>query len=161
MSGSFLLFLVLLPALAGVAALVLRGKHETIGACVAVMASAVNLTAAIALFGKDLTFAVRWAGFGMNFSLRLDAFAGFFILSAAATGLLVAFYSFAFMAGKRALNQYYAYLLFTLSLVNGAMLASNLVALLFFWGGAAPYAFWHDLARRAVGLSHSLQGFCH
>ncbi len=135
MTGSFLLFLIVFPVFAGGVALLLRGKHEKTGSCIAIMAAAVNLAAVIVVFGKTLTFVAPWAGFGMNFSLRLDAFAGFIILSAAVIGLLVAFYSFAFMAGRTAVNQFYAYLLLTLGFANGAVLASNLVVLLFFWEG--------------------------
>ena len=68
-----------------------------------------------------------------EFSLKLYHFSGFILLAAAGFGFLVSLYSTAFMDGRRFLNQYYAYFLFTLGLVNGAVLADNLIIMLFFW----------------------------
>jgi len=49
--------------------------------------------------------------------------------------LLIAVYSSVFMKRAARAKQFYAYFLFSIGLVNGAALADNLAALLFFWEG--------------------------
>ncbi|MDD5128397.1 MAG: proton-conducting transporter membrane subunit [Candidatus Omnitrophica bacterium] len=95
--------------------------------------SSVNFLIAVYLFKKELTFSFPWAGFGIDFSLRLNHFSGFIILAASFFGLLISLYALNFLKGKDSAKQFYAYILISISFVNGAVLANNLVVLLFFW----------------------------
>ena len=99
------------------------------------LAVLVNLLIAFFLFGKDINIVLPWAGLGIDLSFRLYHFSAFILAAAACFALLIVLYSFAFMRNKSNFNQFFAYLLVTLSFVNGAVLADNLVVMLFFWEG--------------------------
>jgi formate hydrogenlyase subunit 3/multisubunit Na+/H+ antiporter MnhD subunit len=136
MTANALFALIAIPAVAGVLALALTGKSKGPREAVALIATLANLILAAALFSKQITYSVPWAGgFGFAFALRLYHFSGFIILAVAGFSFLVSLYSVAFMAGKSLNNQFYSYLLLSLALANGAVLADNLVLMLFFWEG--------------------------
>ena len=84
---------------------------------------------------QNLAYTHDWAGFGMEFSLRLAHFSGFILLAVAGFSLLVALYSWKFMRDRAHRSQYYAYMLVTLAMTSGAVLADQFVMLLFFWEG--------------------------
>lgn len=94
-----------------------------------------NLCAAILVFKNNLTFSIPWAGFGLDFSLKLYHFSAFIILAIAGLGFLITLYSTVFMRDKPCLNQFYAYFMLTISFANGAVLSDNLAVMLFFWEG--------------------------
>lgn len=122
----------LLPLAAGVAVLVLpRGLCRLIAAA----ATLLNLGLAAFMFRKEAMFAIPWAPAGIEFSMRLYHFSGFIILAAAVFSLLIAIYSVSFLRNNPIAKQFFAYLLISISFVNGAVLADNLVLLLFFWEG--------------------------
>lgn len=104
-------------------------------AVLALLATAVNLAVAIWLFGREATVVAPWAGGALEFALRLYHFSGFILLAAAGFAFLVTLYSMAFMKGRPYAGQFFSYLLLSVGLVNGAVLADNLVLLLFFWEG--------------------------
>ena len=135
MSDSILLLTMVVPVAAGLAVLAIRRSLGILREVLTVLVTLANLAVAIVLFGQDLTYVRPWAGFGMDFSLRLYQFSGFILLAVAGFSLLVALYSWKFMRGRPKLNQYYAYLLISVGLTNGAVLADNLVVLLFCWEG--------------------------
>ncbi len=125
---------ILVPLIAGILVFCvsrIRGAKEA----VALVATLVNLLIAVSLFKSHLSFVHPWAGFGIEFSLRLYHFSAFLLSAAAGFGLLVTLYSLVFMQGKKNSSQFYAYLLISLAFVNGALLADNLLVLLFFWEG--------------------------
>jgi len=133
MSISFLLEPIALPIVAGVLALLFRRAQGKACAWFCTLVAAVNLAITAYLFGKESSLILPWCAFGFEFSLRLYHFSGFILLAAAGFGFLISLYSTAFMDGRRFLNQYYAYFLLTLGMVNGAVLADNLIVMLFFW----------------------------
>lgn len=98
-----------------------------------VTVSAVVLFLACALLGKSAVLSLPWLGYGVDFALRLDSLSSFIVFSATALAFLVTLYSVSFARGKDYSRQFYAYLFFSLALVNGAVLADNLVLMLFFW----------------------------
>lgn len=112
-----------------------KGKMPSPPEIVALATTAFTLVLAAILYNHDKSFALPWAGFGMEFLLRLYHFSSFILLAAAGFSFLVVLYCWSFMRDKEHLNQFYAYLLFTLAFVNGAVLADNLVLMLFFWEG--------------------------
>jgi len=99
------------------------------------LATAVNLVLCLELFGGNKLISYPWAGFGMFFELRLYHFSSFILTAAAGFGFLVSLYSLHFMANRDHTNQFYSYLLISLGMVNGAVLADNLILMLFFWEG--------------------------
>jgi len=132
MNDSILLVPVIIPLVIGI--VVLR-KRTHIKEILSLLATGLNLFAAIILFNHQVTYSLPWLGFGIDFNLRLYPFSAFILLSMAALLFLVMLYSCSFMRGKNHLNQFYSYFLITIAMANGAVLADNLVLLLFFWEG--------------------------
>jgi len=66
--------------------------------------------------------------------LKVDSLSGFILLAISLFGFLIVLYSLRYMGEKERLNEYYAYLLWTIGGACGAILANNLVLLLVFWG---------------------------
>jgi NADH:ubiquinone oxidoreductase subunit 5 (subunit L)/multisubunit Na+/H+ antiporter MnhA subunit len=135
MMTEMLFLAILIPVAAGLTALVSGKRFGNFAAFTAVVATLANFAVALFLFGKTGEVLLPWAGFGIEFSLRLYPFSAFIVLVTAFFALLAVVYSTAFMKGKNFLNQYYAYLLLSVGLANGAALADNLIVLLFFWEG--------------------------
>ncbi|MBI4982841.1 MAG: NADH-quinone oxidoreductase subunit L [Candidatus Omnitrophica bacterium] len=130
-----ILFLpILLPFLAGILCILGR-KQRIFAEGISLVAAAINLFIAFVLFGKNINFNLPWLSFGIDVSLRLYHFSAFIILAAAGFGFLITLYSLFFMRAKEHLGQFYAYLLISVAFINGAVLADNLVVLLFFWEG--------------------------
>ncbi|MFH0881224.1 MAG: proton-conducting transporter membrane subunit, partial [Lentisphaerota bacterium] len=67
-------------------------------------------------------------------SLRLDHLGSFILLATTVFGFLVALYSMGYMRGKERLREYYAYLMWTIGVSCGVILADNLLLLLVLWG---------------------------
>lgn len=130
MTAIFILLLIIFPLMAGLFGLIFpRGWRGPL----AVTAGLVNCILAVCLFKNESTFVFPWAGFGMDFSLRFYHFSGFIILAASFFGLLISLYALNFLKGKDSEKLFFTYLLISISFVNGAVLANNLVVLLFFW----------------------------
>ena len=132
---SQLIFLLGLPALCGALVLLTPQRIRVAREILFVGAALVNLGLAIALFGQDMQVSFPWLAYGINFSIRIDSFTRFILLSAAGLSFLIAIYSAAFMRGKTIGKQFFAYFLISLSMVNGATVANNLLMMLFFWEG--------------------------
>jgi formate hydrogenlyase subunit 3/multisubunit Na+/H+ antiporter MnhD subunit len=125
---------VAIPAIAGAACLLVPDRIKKAKECVAILAAAATAVAAVLLFGREARLSYEWAPeWGIAFSFRLYGFSSFVVLAASLFALAAALYSWSFMEGKGRLRQYYAFLLFTLAQVNGAVLADNLAVLLIFW----------------------------
>jgi len=133
--SSFLLIVILIPAFFAVLALLLPSRVKGAAGITALAGITANLVANITIYGKNAVFERPWVGFGIDFSLRLYQFSGFILICAAVLSFLVVMYSSVFMKGKQYTKQFYAALLFTMALVNGAVLANNLAVMLFFWEG--------------------------
>jgi NADH-quinone oxidoreductase subunit L len=135
MTDKILFLPIIIPALSGVLILLIpkrwRGLKETLTG----LSALINLLMAIALFKDRANYFLPWLGSGLEFSLRLYHFSAFIILATAAFGFLISLYSVIFMQGRPHLNQFYAYILISLAMINGAVLADNLLLMLFFWEG--------------------------
>lgn len=120
------------PVIAGLALLLMR-KLGIAKEIMAVLATAANLFVALLLYKGNIFFSTAWTGFGIDLSFRLYHFSAFIILAAAGFGFLITLYATAFMRGKPHTGLFYALLLISLAMVNGAALSDNLVLMLFFW----------------------------
>jgi NADH-quinone oxidoreductase subunit L len=80
-------------------------------------------------------YSIPWSGFGIDMSIRIDNFGSFILLAVAVFCFLITLYSVAFMKDKNNSSQFFAYLLISLAMTNGAVIADNLVFMLFFWEG--------------------------
>jgi NADH-quinone oxidoreductase subunit L len=145
-----LLIPIAIPLLAAGALLLLPRRFLFAKEAISLFAAVLNLAAAWILFGKDAVYVAPWVGLGVEFSLRLYHFSGMIMLAAACFGFLVLVYSVVFMKGREHAGPFFAYLLISLSLTNGAVLANNLVVLLFFWEGLLLTTFAMISVGRAV-----------
>jgi len=136
MNEAILLGPVLVPAIAGVLAILIPNRENKAKEVVSLIATAVTLFLAWSMFGKELSFVVSpWAGFGIDFALRQYNFSAFILLSLSCVAFLISLYASVFMAGKPQLNQFYSYFLLTLAFADGVILSDNLGLMLFFWEG--------------------------
>jgi formate hydrogenlyase subunit 3/multisubunit Na+/H+ antiporter MnhD subunit len=127
--------LILLPFIAGLLIFVLPKAIQKITGFFTLLVTLANLVYAVFLFKKDIVTSVPWMGFGVNFSIRVDQFSSFIILAVAVFCFLITLYSITFMKDKNNSNQFFAYLLISLAMTSGAVIADNLVLMLFFWEG--------------------------
>jgi NADH:ubiquinone oxidoreductase subunit 5 (subunit L)/multisubunit Na+/H+ antiporter MnhA subunit len=136
MNPNILLLPVLVPVLAGIIALFLPKTIKWGREGLAVLATAVVAACAIIIFrtgGDGLRLFLPWTSFGINFDLYAYHFPRFILLAASGFELMLALYSASFMHGAWRSREYFAYLLITAGLANGAILANNFVVMLFFW----------------------------
>ena len=127
--------LILLPFIAGLLIFVLPKAIQKITGYFTLLITLANLVFAVFLFKKDIVTSVPWMGFGVNLSIRIDQFSSFIILAVAVFCFLITLYSITFMKDKNNSNQFFAYLLISLAMTSGAVIADNLVLMLFFWEG--------------------------
>jgi NADH-quinone oxidoreductase subunit L len=130
-----LLLPIIVPVCAGLLTLLQKSRTNFLKEAIALATTIFTLTIAIVFYNQQMSYSLPWAGFGMEFLLRLYHFSSFIMLAAAGFAFAVVLYCCSFMRGKDYLNQFYAYLLITVGMVNGAVLADNLVLMLFFWEG--------------------------
>lgn len=135
MTNNLMYFAILLPALISLLAFGTR-KLGKACAATALLGAVVNLLVAIKLFMAPATSVhVPWTSWGLDFTLRLYSFSGFIVLAVAGFALAITLYSLPFMAKRNYPGLYYFLVLLSVALVNGAVLADNLILLLFFWEG--------------------------
>ncbi len=134
-ASSLLLWMILLPASFGVLTLLAPSRLKGVKEAAVLLGFAGNLVLNLIASGKELAFVQPFAGFQIDFSLKLYHFSGFILLAAAVLSFLVVLYTIVFMKGKSGAKLFFACMLFTLALVNGAVLANNLAVMLFFWEG--------------------------
>jgi formate hydrogenlyase subunit 3/multisubunit Na+/H+ antiporter MnhD subunit len=127
---------VAVPAVLGIVALLVPARRAAwLYAVIALVASAIQLALAIFLFPKDLSFTAAWLGFGIEASLRLTRMSAFILLAIAGFSFLVSLYATSSMKGSRSPRQFFAWMLLTVALASGAVLADNLVFFVVFWEG--------------------------
>ncbi len=121
---------ILFPILAGCVCLLLPKKAEKLLAPVAVLGSLITIFFIWRVFraGNCLLDYGGWL------HLKNDALSGFVLLGITIFGLFISFYSIGSMAGKERLREYYTYLLWTIGISCGAVLANDFILLLSCWG---------------------------
>ncbi|MCX5783210.1 MAG: proton-conducting transporter membrane subunit, partial [Elusimicrobia bacterium] len=124
-----------LPLAAAIMVALWGGKIKGLKELLSIGISLICLVAGIKLFGLNAIYQSAWAGFGFDFVLRVYPFSSFILCSTAAFALLTSVYSSVFMKGKEHGKWIYFNHLLTLGFASGAVLADNLVLLLFFWEG--------------------------
>ncbi len=128
-----ILYPIILPLLAGLICLIMRSKGIKEG--ISVGASIITFIISIKIFKmKGLSFVKEWFDYGINFDLRVDSLSAFILVAICLFGVLIILYSLKFMQGKSRLNEYYAYILWTIGGACGVVLANDLIILAVFWG---------------------------
>jgi len=130
-----ILALIVLPIVASLVVIVIPKNGFAAKAGIMLIAVVIDLAATIAAFGERFTYLVPWGGFGMDFAIRMDHLSAFILLAVGAFAVLVGIYSVAFLRKQAYAGPFIFYYLLTLGFVNGAVMANNLVVMLFFWEG--------------------------
>ena len=121
---------VVLPLLTGLLCLLIPDVAGRLRSMLAVLATALVLALVWPLF-QQTNMALDpfpWI------SLRLDVLSAFILLAVAFFGLLIAVYSVGYMKGHARQREYFTYLLWTLAVSCGVVLANDLLLLLVCWG---------------------------
>ena len=136
MTPQTLLWPILLPAVAAVLTFLVPRRIRFVREFLAVVSAAAVLVLAFLLFSaKSLIYQTSWLGPGIDFKLRLFHFSSFILLGLAGFLFLIVLYSTVKMKNAPRIREYYAYILLTAALANGAVLADNFILLVFFWEG--------------------------
>lgn len=128
--------LILIPAIVGAILLVTPIKTRYLRGVFATAATAFLVYLIFTLWGREIPpINIPWAGFKMDFQLRFYDFSRFIVAGITVFTFLVTLYSVKFMVDKPKNNQFYGYTLLSEAMAIGAVLANNLVVMLFFWEG--------------------------
>lgn len=133
--AQIIFFMIILPAVMALLIGLIPKRHYAVQALLLLLTVITDFICSIAIFGEDFISITPWAGFGINFALRVDGLSSFILLVAACFGILFGLYAVAFLRKKPFAKLFYFYYLLTVTMVNGSVLADNLVMLLFFWEG--------------------------
>ena len=130
-----LLLLIVIPALVGLAFLVIPPANRLWGIVTSYLAAAFLVCLSLWLWGKPMDLLIPWAGFGMDLQLRWYPFSQFIVTAITGFTLLVTLYVVMFMEHWPKSNQFYGLTFISEAMAIGAVLANNLIVLLFFWEG--------------------------
>ena len=132
---NILLYPRVMPLLAGLICFFVPRKAKGLTEGISLVASLIAFISAIKIFrGANLSFFRKWFDFGINFDLRVIPLSSFILLAICLFGILIILYSFKFMQEVPRLNEYYAYILWTISGACGAVLSNDLIIFAVFWG---------------------------
>lgn len=133
MDEMILFIIVIIPAVLGLVLLLLPKNSVKSKNVLLLFGFSVNFLFNIFIFGKDLTFTKLWLK-NISFSLRIYPFSAFILICAALLSLFTAVYTVSFSKNKTYdKTLFYSGMLFMLAMTNGAVLAANLLVMLFFW----------------------------
>lgn len=128
--------LILIPAIVGAILLVVPMKTRYLRGAIATATTAFLVYLICTLWGHEIEpLNIPWAGFKMDFQLRYYPFSQFIVAAITIFTFLVTLYSVTFMVDKPKSNQFYGYTLLSTAMAIGAVLANNLMVMLFFWEG--------------------------
>jgi len=121
---------VTLPLVAGLVCLLIPRVADKLRASLVVLTTLLVMVLVWPLFGAAGTTydPLPWL------SLRVDVLSAFILLAVAFFGLIVAIYSVGYMKGREQQREYFTYLLWTLGVSCGVVLANDLLFLLVCWG---------------------------
>ena len=164
MSPYLLVLAIVIPAVAGLVALVLPSRRARWAAgALAVVATGCELGLAIYLFPHDLFFSHPWlvlgTGFTVDLAFKLSRFSAFILLAIASFGFLVSVFSSVSMAGAPSSRRFHAWVLFTVAMAAGAVLADNLLLLLVFWEGLLLTLFGMIVAGKTRPFATAIKAF--
>ncbi|MGE5344048.1 MAG: NADH-quinone oxidoreductase subunit L [Candidatus Omnitrophota bacterium] len=138
MNAYMLLWIILVPAILSIPIFLFGKKVRYLSEVCTTLAVTFNVVAAFMLFGGNCSIQNPWISVGnlaVDFSLKLFHFNSFIVAALAVFAFLITLYALAFFKGKEYTSLFYAFFLITVSMANGAVLANNLVLMLFFWEG--------------------------
>ncbi len=139
MSPNTLLVPIITPFVAGALCLLLpKSRRFLPGAVISVLVTGGIFAISIYIWATakscPILFHREWLRVAeIDLRLLAKGFNSFIMLASMGFGFFLSLFSISYMAGKPRLNEYYGYFLFTLGAASGAILADNLIVLIFFW----------------------------
>ncbi|KXG84696.1 monovalent cation/H+ antiporter subunit A [Agrobacterium bohemicum] len=121
--------------------------------------------------GAVIKYDVEWLPqLGLNFTLRLDAFAWMFLVLITGIGFLVVLYARYYMSADDPIPRFFAFFLSFMGSMLGIVMSGNVILLSIFWELTSVFSFlligyWHhnatarDGARMALTVT-GIGGFC-
>ncbi|MCL1926661.1 MAG: complex I subunit 5 family protein [Syntrophorhabdaceae bacterium] len=142
---NMMLLAIVLPIAAAIVVALVAFRKSALAGYFAVIASIANLYLAYQIYMTEASTSpvvpLEWAGWVFEFALRNYQFSSFILIATAMFGFLLSLYNTAFLKDKCNGWLFHVYFLLTLGFVNGAVLADNLLLLLFFWEGLLALMF--------------------
>ncbi len=133
MDPMLLLALTFIPGAVGILLLVIPGRTRLLHEFLTVLTTMAMAGITIRLWGRPVALTIPWSGFGIDFQLRYDRFSQLIAAAIAGFSLLIAVYSWKFLARQQRKNQFYGLMLISETLALGSVIANNLVLMLVFW----------------------------
>lgn len=133
MNQTILMLLIAIPAVLGLLFLAIRTKIKYFQESIGLVIAAYLIYLVIGLWGRNIFVNIPWAGFGINLQFRFYAFSQFITVAIAGITFLITLFSIKFMEDHPRKNIFYALLFISEAMAMGAVLANNLVVMLFFW----------------------------
>ncbi len=133
MNQTILMLLIIIPAVLGLLFLTVRPKFKYFQESIGLVISAYLIYLVIGLWGRNVSVNIPWAGFGINLQFRYYAFSQFVAAAIAGITFLITLFSIKFMEEHPRKHIFYALLFISEAMAMGAVLANNLVVMLFFW----------------------------
>ncbi|MDO4733302.1 MAG: proton-conducting transporter membrane subunit [Bacillota bacterium] len=135
--GANLLYtMIVIPSVLALVILLIPKRGELLRSALFLGALLLNAALSLGLLRlDDMKLYLPWAGgeVGINFALRVYNFSQQVIVIVAFIADLVGLYALSYLRKKDYSPGFLFYYLITLALVNGSLLANNLVVMLFFW----------------------------
>ena len=125
-----MVLLIVIPLIAGVLCCCIPNKWGMVSAAIATLTGIYTLFLVWPLFkaGEQIYQYSNWLFF------RLDGSNSFILLATVVFGVLIVVYSLGYTKGSSFQSKYYMYILWTIGASCGALLASEFILLLIFWG---------------------------
>ena len=127
-------FSIVAPTVAGLIALA-ASRVRLVRDAAALLGAIVALAIAWRLHGVTASVTLPWMAPAMELALRLTPLASLMLLASAGLTLVVFTYSLPLLHRQSNAGLFYFLALFSLSLLNGVVLAADLLPMLFFWEG--------------------------
>ncbi|MBN9454146.1 MAG: monovalent cation/H+ antiporter subunit A [Bosea sp.] len=170
MEPSPLVLTLVLPFLASLAVVVVRGGREsatwitgaTMIACLVLAASLYPSVSG----GNVVRYDIEWIpSLGLNFTLRMDGFAWIFAVLVSGIGVLVVMYARYYISAEDPVRRFYLFFLAFCGSMLGVVLAGNLILLVVFWELTSIFSFlligyWHhnQAARDGARMAMTVTG---
>ena len=89
---NIILIPIFLPLFTAFFVLLTSERTKYVKEIITIAATFIALLASIAMFGAPLDFSMPWAGYGFDFTLKLDGLSAFLLIAASAFSFLIALY---------------------------------------------------------------------
>ncbi|HBA59217.1 MAG TPA: proton-conducting membrane transporter [Elusimicrobia bacterium] len=144
---NLILIPILLPLAAALVLLIPAGRTRYFKETLATLTSAVTLIVSAAIFvTRPEALSLRWLSEAITFTLKADSLSTFLLLAVSLFSVAISLYSFSFpkiaVEDKDGSPKWFFFnLLMTQAFAAGAVLADNMVAMLFFWEGLLVFLY--------------------